>query len=172
MAGLMISAIISDTLLFGSPTSTGIDKTVVNELNKICNLNIEDYAMEMFKAGTSLEGLTIPSVISSDSKTFETNGINFTISQAFTMDVDSILNQKEEYLNSIEESKEKGKVNHFIFAVTDIIKNGSYIFYDKGSEEIIKKAWNLTNISNGIFIKNCVSRKKQIVPLIIEALEK
>lgn len=172
IAGLMISAIISDTLLFGSPTCTDLDKKVVEELNKICKLDIDDYAMKMFKTGTSLEGMTITNVINGDSKTFETSGFNFTISQVFTMDVDSILNKQEEYLKIIEESKEKSHVNHFIFVITDIIKNGSYILYDKSSEELVKKAWNDKTLTNGTFIKNCVSRKKQIVPLIISALEK
>ena len=172
IAGLMISAIISDTLLFQSPTSTDLDKKVVEELNEICNLDINEYAMEMFKAGTSLDGLSVRTVVNSDSKSFETNGVNFTISQAFTMDVDSILNLKDEYLDVIEESKFNNKVDHFIFAVTDIIKNGSYIFYDKNSEELVRKAWNRDDIVNGTFVDNCVSRKKQIVPVIIDALEK
>jgi manganese-dependent inorganic pyrophosphatase len=172
IAGLMISAIISDTLLFKSPTSTELDKKVVEELNKICKLNIEEYAMEMFKAGTSLEGLTIEEIVNSDSKSFESGETKFIISQAFTMDYESILNNKETYLNTIEKSKKEHNANHFIFAVTDIIKNGSYIFYDENSEELVKKAWNIKKIQNGIFVESCVSRKKQIVPVIMDALEK
>ena len=173
IAGLMLSAIISDTLFFQSPTSTGLDKKVVEELNKICKLNLDEYAMEMFKAGTSLQGISIENVVNGDLKAFETNGISFIISQAFTMDVESIINEKDKYLLAIEKSKEKNKVNHFIFAVTDIIKNGSYIFYDNNSEELVRKALkNNKNIVNGSFVKKCVSRKKQLVPIIIDALEK
>lgn len=171
IAGLMISAIISDTLLFQSPTSTELDKNVVMELNKICKLNIEEYAMKMFKAGTSLDGLSIKEIVNGDSKTFTSNDINFTVSQAFTMDYESIFNRKDEFIKEIEESKENNKSNHFIFVVTDIIKNGSYLLFDKESEEIVKKAWNVKNIEEGIFINNCVSRKQQIVPAIMNALE-
>lgn len=171
IAGLMISAIISDTLLFQSATCTDLDKKVVEELNEICKLNIEEYAKEMFKTW-SLEGVNINSVVNSDFKTFESNGIKFTISQAFSINTDTILNDQEEYLKVIEESKEKNKVSHFIFVVTDIIKNGSYIFYDKSSEEVVKKAWHKKEMPNGTFIEKCVSRKKQIVPVIIDALEK
>lgn len=172
IAGLMISAIISDTLLFQSPTSTEIDEYVVKELNKICKLNIEEYAMEMFKAGTSLEGLSIKEIINGDSKTFTSNEISFTVSQAFTMDYESIFNRKDEYIKEIENSKEINKVNHFVFVVTDIIKNGSYILFDQNSGELIKKAWNIKNIEEGIFVNDCVSRKQQIVPAIMNALEK
>lgn len=172
IAGLMISAIISDTLLFQSPTSTEIDKKVVSELNKICKLNLEEYAMKMFKAGTSLDGLSVKEIINGDSKTFVSNDTNFTVSQAFTMDYESIFNRKDEFIKEIENSKENNKVNHFVFAITDIIKNGSYLLYDNESEELVKKAWNLKEIKQGVFINNCVSRKQQIVPSIMNALEK
>ena len=172
IAGLMLSAIISDTLLFESPTTTQTDKLVVEELNKICKLDIKKYGLEMFKAGTSLEGISIEEVVNQDSKTFETNGIKFIVSQAFTMDIDAILNNQNEYLEEIEKTKEKQKVDHFIFAVTDIIKNGSYIFFDKNSDKIVEKAWDKKSMVNATFIENCVSRKKQIVPVIINALEK
>ncbi len=172
MAGLMMSAIISDTLLFKSPTTTDMDIKVVTELNKICKMNVDAYAMDMFKAGTSLEGLSVNSIVTGDMKSFDAGDIHFTISQVFTMDYESILNNKEEFLKEIEIAKEKNNSNHFIFAVTDIIKNGSYIFFDKGSEDLVKKAWDNKDMTLGTFIDNCVSRKQQIVPVIMDALEK
>lgn len=172
IAGLMISAIISDTLLFRSPTTTEIDKIVVKELNKITKLDIEKYAMQMFKAGTSLEGKSIKEVLTEDAKKFETNDTEFIVSQTFTMDYESIMNKKEEYLEQIENEKNEHNAKHFIFIITDIIKNGSYIYFDKTSLDLVKKAWNNTEMKNGTFIDNCVSRKKQIVPLLINALEK
>lgn len=172
IAGLMISAIISDTLLFKSPTTTEIDKYVVKELNKICKLDIEQYGLEMFKKGSSLEGRSITNIINDDSKIFNAGEISFIVSQVFTMDYESILNNKEEYIKEIENSKTKKKVNHFIFVITDIIENGSYFLYDNDSVELIKKAFHDSKMTYKTFIKNSVSRKKQIVPLIIDALEK
>ena len=107
--------------------------------------------------------LTIPS-------TFKNNDVSFTVSQAFTLDIDGILKDKESYIEKIEEYKSVTNVNAYLFVVTDIIKNGSYIFYNKDSEESIKKSFNLKKISEGIFVKDIVSRKKQIVPVLIDTL--
>lgn len=87
MAGLMISGIISDTLLLKSPTTTIHDKNAVKALKKICKLNINKYGIEMFKAGTSLEGMSVSDILNLDSKTFKNNDITFTVSQAFTLDI-------------------------------------------------------------------------------------
>ena len=170
MAGLMLSGIISDTLLLKSPTTTELDKNAVKALNKIYKLKIEKYGLEMFKAGTSLDGMSIQDILELDSKTFKNNDVSFTVSQAFTLDIDGILKNKESYIEKIEEYKSVTNVNAYLFVVTDIIKNGSYIFYNKDSEESIKKSFNLKKISEGIFVKDIVSRKKQIVPVLIDTL--
>lgn len=171
MAGLMLSGILSDTLILKSPTTTEIDKKAVEELNKICNLNIEEYGLNMFKAGTSLEGRLPNTIINEDAKTFTSNETKFMISQTFTMDYESILNNMDEYVKEINKQKENLRLNHFIFVVTDIIKNGSYIMYDENSKSLVEKAWN-KEMHNGSFVESCVSRKQQIVPLIINAIEK
>ena len=165
-----LCGIISDTLLLKSPTTTELDKNAVKALNKICKLKIEKYGLEMFKAGTSLDGMSIQDILELDSKTFKNNDVSFTVSQAFTLDIDGILKDKESYIEKIEEYKSVTNVNAYLFVVTDIIKNGSYIFYNKDSEESIKKSFNLKKISEGIFVKDIVSRKKQIVPVLIDTL--
>lgn len=172
MAGLMISGILSDTLILKSPTTTSLDIEVVKELNKICKLKINEYGLEMFKSGTSLEGMNINDILNLDSKTFKNNDITFTVSQVFTLNVDEILNNKDEYLNMIDNIKNDSKVNTYLFVITDIINNGSYILFDKDSIDVIEKAFNLKKVYEGIFVKNIVSRKKQIVPLLIDSLEK
>lgn len=172
MAGLMISGILSDTLILKSPTTTKLDEISVKELNKICKLNINEYGIQMFKAGTSLNGMNIYDILNIDSKTFKNNDISFTISQVFTLDIDEILNNKEEYLKIINEIKTITKVNSYVFVITDIIKNGSCILYDIDSEDIIRKSFNLNKVYEGIFIKDIVSRKKQIVPVLIDSIEK
>lgn len=170
-AGLMMSGIISDTLFFKSPTTTETDKKVVKVLSKICKVKPEKYALEMFKAGTSLEGLSKEEIVSGDLKTFDADSLKVTVSQVFTMDYESILSSIDEYLDVIEHEKQESRVDHFVFVVTDIIKNGSYILFDKNSLELVGRAFRKKNISEGFFVDGVVSRKKQIVPSIIDALE-
>lgn len=172
MAGLMISGIISDTLLLKSPTTTIHDKNAVKALKKICKLNINKYGIEMFKAGTSLEGMSVSDILNLDSKTFKNNDITFTVSQAFTLDILEILNDKDKYLDEIDNIMNDSKVDAYVFVITDIIKNGSYLLYNKECEESIRKAFNLKKVSEGVFVKDVVSRKKQIVPVLIDSLEK
>lgn len=172
MAGLMISGILSDTLILKSPTTTIHDKNAVKSLKKICKLNINKYGIEMFKAGTSLEGMSVSDILNLDSKTFKNNDITFTVSQAFTLDILEILNDKDKYLEEINNIIKDSKVDAYIFVITDIIKNGSYLLYNKECEESIRKAFNLKKVSEGVFVKDVVSRKKQIVPVLIDSLEK
>lgn len=171
MAGLMLAGIISDTLLLKSPTTTDMDIKAVKELNKIVKLNVEKFGLEMFKSGSSLEGMTYEEVLEMDSKTFKSGDEEFTISQAFTLDIDNILKDKDNYLMEMDKLMKETGVKRFIFAVTDIIKNGSYILYDSKSEDVIKKAFNIKKIEQGVFLKSVVSRKQQIVPAVLDAID-
>lgn len=170
-AGLMMSGIISDTLFLKSPTTTEKDSKVVKSLSKICKVKPEKYAMEMFKAGTSLDGLTKEEIVTGDLKTFEVSSSKISVSQVFTMDYESILSSVNDYLNVIEKEKMDNKVDNFIFVITDIVNDGSYILYDKSSTEIVKRAFGMKKVEEGFFVDGVVSRKKQIVPSIIDALE-
>ena len=171
MAGLMLAGIISDTLLLKSPTTTDMDIKAVKELNKIVKLNVEKFGLEMFKSGSSLEGMTYEEVLEMDSKTFKAGDEEFTISQAFTLDIDNILKDKDNYLMEMDKLMKETGVKRFIFAVTDIIKNGSYILYDSKSEDVVKKAFNIKKVEEGVFLKDVVSRKKQIVPAVLDAID-
>ncbi len=172
IAGLMLSGILSDTINFKSPTTTETDKKVAKELNKIAKLKIDKFALNMFKAGTSLEGMSIDDVLNVDSKTFRVGTISFTISQMLTLNYEEILNKKDAYLSEIEKLKDLTNVSHYLFSITDIMNNGSYFIYDKDSEELIKSSFHLKKIEEGVFVENIISRKKQIVPSIMNTLEK
>lgn len=172
IAGLMLSGIISDTLLFKSPTTTETDLKVSKELNKIAKLNLNKFAMDMFKSGTSLEDMSIEDVLSTDSKTFKENNKTIIVSQMLTLNYEEILNNSLEYLDKMEEIKLREGVDHFIFSITDIINNGSYLLYDSESESLVKNAFKLKKIENGVYIPTIVSRKKQIIPKLMNALEK
>lgn len=170
MATLMMSGIISDTLLFRSPTATPTDKKAVEELNQIVGCDLEEYAMSMFKAGTSLEGYSIEKIVYGDFKDFNLRGLKTGISQVFTLDIDQIFNKKDEFLNFISDLHEEKEYDIVFLAITDILKEGSYILYKAKNEAIITRAFG-ANVSQGSFVDTIVSRKKQIVPKLTEAIE-
>ncbi|HQK53427.1 MAG TPA: putative manganese-dependent inorganic diphosphatase [Sedimentibacter sp.] len=168
IAGLILSGIISDTLLFKSPTTTGRDKYAVNELLKIVDLDLHEYAMDMFRAGTSLEGKTLEEIIYQDFKKFNLVYKNVGISQVFTLDINEIMNRKEEFVKLIDDIT-SDKYYLIIMAVTDIVNEGSYIFYTSSKEKLVRMIFE-EDVHQGIYIDKCISRKKQIVPKVINAL--
>ncbi len=170
-AGLMISGIISDTLLFKSPTTTEADRRTVDELLKIVNIDLYKYAMEMFKAGTALDGYTIEEILFQDFKKFNLSYKNVGISQVFTLDINQIMNKKDEFISLIDTITADKEYYLMIMAVTDIVNEGSYIFYSSDKERLVKAIFEEETIYQGIYIDKCVSRKKQIVPRIINALK-
>ncbi len=170
IAGLMISGILSDTLALTSPTTTDQDKHVVNELEKIIGFNYVEYANKMFKAGTSLKGQTKEEIINSDIKLFPVNDKKFAVSQVFTLNVEEILNEKNDYIKLIEDIKVNKECELVLLCITDIIKNGTYILFTSGNEEQLSLAFNAPDIKQGYYIAGCVSRKKQIVPNIMEVI--
>ena len=170
IAGLMLSGIISDTLLFKSPTTTERDKYAVDELLKIVDINLHEYAMEMFRAGTSLEGKTIDEIVYQDFKKFNLVYKNVGISQVFTLDIKEIMNRKSEFVKLIDDITYDKDYYMIIMAVTDIVNEGSYIFYTSSREKLVRMIFQEENVHQGIYVDKCVSRKKQIVPKVINAL--
>lgn len=171
IAGLMLSGILSDTLVLTSPTTTELDKKTVLALSEIADVNYKEYALEMFKAGTSLEGKTKEEIIGTDIKSFPVNELKFAVSQVFTLNYQDILNEKDEYIKIIEDMANMNDYALVVLAVTDIISNGSYIIYTEKSKELLEKAFLVENLEQGYYIDGCVSRKKQIVPPIMEQLK-
>jgi len=172
IAGLMLSGILSDTLLLNSPTTTDRDKIAVKELSRITNIDYEKYGIEMLKAGTSLEGKTKEEKLYNDFKVFNIENKKIGIGQIFTMNPNEILNELTDYVELIETiSKTK---NYFIIGlfIVDILTNGSYIIYNSSSQTILENTFNINSLKQGDYIKGCISRKKQIIPNIIDALEK
>jgi manganese-dependent inorganic pyrophosphatase len=170
VAGLMLSGIISDTLLFKSPTTTQRDRVAVEELLKIVDIDLHKYAMEMFRAGTSLEGKTMEEIIYQDFKKFNLEYKNVGISQVFTLDINQIMNKKDEFIKLIDEITFDKDYFLIIMAVTDIVNEGSYMFYTSSKERLVKGIFDEEESFQGMYVDKCVSRKKQIVPKIINAL--
>ncbi|MDR1774703.1 MAG: manganese-dependent inorganic pyrophosphatase [Clostridioides sp.] len=166
IAGLLLSAILSDTLLYKSPTTTQADIDACKALAEITKVDVETYAMDMFKYGTSLDGMSIPEIVHMDFKEFTIAGNKVGIGQVFTMDLDSIMAKKQEYIDYLESSEYFAVV----LAITDIIKEGSYLLY-KADNNVISDAFEL-EAAQGVFAPGVVSRKKQLVPNLTSALEK
>lgn len=171
MAGLMMAGILSDTLKLTSPTTTVHDKNAISELAKITKLDPDDFAMEMFRAGTSLKNKKVIDLINEDLKVFNINGKKVAIAQIFTLNIDEILNNKDEYIKTINEVKINKEFDMLLLSVTDIIQNGSYFLYDEESKLYLETAFNIEKVTQGFFIDKFVSRKKQIVPPLMQVIK-
>jgi len=165
IAGLMLSAILSDTLIFRSPTTTQADIDAGKALAEIAGVNYEEYGMEMFKAGTSLDGYSVEEIVNMDFKGFEMSGKKVGIGQVMTLDIDSVMEKKNDFLNYINSTD----FDMLVLAVTDIIKEGSYLIY-KAPDQVIADAFSVT-ADQGVFVEGLVSRKKQLVPNLTPAVE-
>ncbi|MDD3453255.1 MAG: putative manganese-dependent inorganic diphosphatase [Bacilli bacterium] len=172
IAGLMLSGIISDTLLFRSPTTTYMDKDAVIDLSKIANINYEEYGMQMLKAGSSLKGKTKEEILYNDFKNFTIDNRKIGIGQVLTLNIDEILKDKDDYISIINKIAYQNEYHMVALFVTDIINNGSYILYNDESKNIFENVFEIEELYQGYFLDKYISRKKQIIPNIIAALEK
>ena len=171
IAGLMLSAILSDTLALKSPTTTEDDILAVSKLAKIAKVNVDEYSYEMFKAASSIKGISVRDLINQDFKTYSVGNHQLGISQVMTMDINEITDNITEYIEKLDELK-MGNFVCVVLFITDIYKNGSYVIYNSDAEDIIKEAFNLNKVYEGIYIDNLVSRKIQMLPALLEEIEK
>lgn len=165
MAGIMLGAIISDTLLFKSPTCTPADRKAAEYLAKIADVNIEEFGMEMFKAGTSLKGKTVAEIFNADYKPFKFGDHKVGVGQVNSMDIDGFLPLKEEMLAYMNLQVEENGLDFALLLVTDIINANSEIFV-AGQEELVEKAFNCKLENHQGTLPGVISRKKQVVPAI------
>lgn len=170
IAGLMLSGIISDTLLFHSPTTTEYDKRAVRELSKIAGVNSTNFAKKMFEAAASIKGKTIEEIIYNDFKAFNIGNYKIGIGQMTVINYQEVLNDKEKYLKTIESISNEHEYDIFAFCITDVINSNTYLLYNEESKTIFETIFNLSKIYQGYELKGVVSRKKQIIPLLMEEL--
>jgi manganese-dependent inorganic pyrophosphatase len=169
-AGLMLSAIISDTLLFKSPTCTEKDTIAGRELSKIAEIDLAVYGVEMLKAGTALDDKTINELLNMDMKIFDVNDFKIGIAQINAVDEKAILAKKEEILLEISNIMKSDNLNMFMFVVTNILTNNSMGLVAGEKQEIIEKVFGSKIINSELALEGIVSRKKQIVPPLTKAL--
>lgn len=170
IAGLMLSGIISDTLYFKSPTCTQRDISAVKALNEITRVDLDKFAMDMFKAGTSLDGYSEEEIFFRDFKDFMLRDIKTGISQVFTLDIDDVRKRQDSLMAFMNKLKKDRNYDILILAVTDILNEGSYFFYSSTNENIVANSFDIEE-AQGAFAKHIVSRKKQIVPMLSSTLE-
>lgn len=171
IAGLMLSAIISDTLILKSPTTTERDKEAVENLASIAGVDYKKYGYSMLKKGSSIEGLTVEDLIYQDFKSYKVGNTSLGISQVITMDFDSLKDNIDEYVEKLDEIAKRDYSTVTLF-ITDIVENGSYVLYNTEAKHIIEDSFDIIDIEEGTFIPDLVSRKKQMLPQIMETLEK
>ncbi len=171
MAGLMLSAILSDTLLLQSPTTTDRDKETAKVLAEIAGVDINEYGMKMLKAASSVKGMSVDEMLDADIKSFNCNDVNFTIGQLLTLDFEEVARLEKEI---VEELNSRTKIDNklALFFVTDAVKKGSYMFYNEDGAKLLEEIYGLENIKQGIYIDGFVSRKKQVLPPILEYFER
>lgn len=170
MAGLMLSAIVSDTLLFKSPTSTEQDKFIAGKLSDIAGMDMYDYGYRLLKAGTNLDGYTAEEIINTDSKPFDKNGMNFVISQINSADVDSVFEKQKELETAIENEILLNNLDCYVFMVTDILNASSRAIVLGNRRDVFEKAYDTKLFNNTAILEGVVSRKKQVLPKMLDAI--
>jgi len=172
IAGLMLSGILSDTIILNSPTTTFHDKFVANELSKQIGLDIESFGMELLKSGMGIKDKSIEDIIYNDYKVYNVEDYKFSIGQILTVDFNEIDRNKEKFIETLNEISRSNGYRVSALFVTNIITKTSYILYNDTANNVLKEAFNLNEIYQGIIIEGMLSRKKQIIPYIMNVLEK
>ncbi len=172
MAGMMLSGILSDTLLLKSPTTTSYDCIASKHLSSILGLDCNEYGLQMIKAGTTLKNKTKEEIINTDVKIFNVDGKTISIMQVFTIDYEDIKSTISEYVAILDKLAFNNRYSIAALFITDIVNNGSYILYNKSAENMLGEIFNIDNLYEGYYMKEIMSRKKQIIPPIIDFLER
>ena len=163
MAGLMAAAIVSDTVMFKSPTCTRRDIDVATRMAKIANVSLEDLGKAIFSA-TSGDDKSVEAMLGTDYKEFHIAGHTLAVSQITCLDSDRLMARKEEFLATMETIRKKNGLDIVLLMITNVLVEGSYLLYS-GDTETIRQAFNITGEEkNCVFLSKIMSRKKQIIP--------
>ena len=166
IAGLLLGAVVSDTLLFKSPTCTPVDTKIAKKLAEIAGVDIQKFAMEMFKAGTSLVGKTVDEIFNQDFKKFNFDNLQVGVAQVNSMDIEGFLPYKKDMLDYMNKFAEDNNLEFTLLLLTDIINANSEIFVGGPRPELVEKAFNVQLTECQGTLAGVISRKKQVVPAI------
>lgn len=172
IAGLMVSAIVSDTLLLKSPTCTAEDVAASQELAQIAGVNIEEYGLQMLRAGADLSEKTVAQLLTLDAKEFQMGEYKVEIAQVNAVDVQDVLVRQAELEVLVNEAIAQKNLDLFVFVVTDILNNDSVVLALGRAAQMVELAYNVQLVDHKVMLKGVVSRKQQIVPVLTEAMAK
>ncbi|MCT7530206.1 manganese-dependent inorganic pyrophosphatase [Aliarcobacter cryaerophilus] len=167
IAAIMMCAILSDTVIFKSPTCTALDIQVVKELSKICG--IEDFGalgMEMFKVKSEVEGTPVRDLVMRDYKNFDMHGFKVGVGQLEVVDGSVFDKIKDDLMEDIKKVKDEQNLHTVALLLTDIMKEGSEVLVVSNDTSIFEKAFNCKLEDGKVWLDGCLSRKKQIIPFL------
>lgn len=168
VAGMMLSAIISDTVLFRSPTCTEEDKKAVKELAEIAGVDYEKYGMDMLKAGADISDYPAEKLAHNDTKEFEAGGKTFSCGQISVMDVEPINAKKADIMKALEDTRAEKKYEASYLMVTNILTEDTYLWFTEGAKDAAEKAFGKKAENDMIYLPKVMSRKKQVAPFLLK----
>jgi manganese-dependent inorganic pyrophosphatase len=171
IAGILCSAIISDTVNFKSPTSTYVDKITAERLAEIAGVHLDELATQIFKAGTSLVGRTPEEIFYQDYKDFNLGKYKIGIGQVITSDTENIDELKKELIPYMNRLCKERSYNLVMLLMTDIIREGSEVIFAGENKEILQKAFKVDVSKDSVYLPGVISRKKQVIPPLSTAVE-
>ena len=163
MAGLMAAAIVSDTVMFKSPTCTQRDIDVANRMARIANVSLDELGHEIFSA--AVDNKTAEEIFFTDYKEFHIAGHDFAVSQITCVDSPTMLERKEDFLTHMRKQARKEKLTMVILMLTDVLLEGTQLIY-LGEDDTIQQAFGVAPKENTVFLPRVMSRKKQIIPML------
>ncbi len=169
IAGLLLSAIISDTLNFASPTATPEDRDAAQALAQIADIDINDYALKLFNAGSNLSGKTVDEILNGDLKEYDIGKYKVGMAQVYSVNSESLADIKEALMERLQSYCAKNGFALMLLLITDLYRNGSDVLFAGDRKDIVIKAFSLDPDTNCVFLPGVLSRKKQVVPKIMAA---
>ncbi|MFO7819319.1 MAG: manganese-dependent inorganic pyrophosphatase [Halanaerobacter sp.] len=170
MAGLLLSAILSDTVIFRSPTCTETDKEFAEMLAQQLGVDIKDYGVKIFKAGSVVKKLSPQELVTNDYKEYEFAGDRVGVGQVEVMDVEQVEGLKEDILTAAEELVAENGYSFLILLVTDILAEGSLLLMSDSAVEVVEDAFAVEVENNEVYLDGVLSRKKQVIPVLSDYL--
>ena len=168
IATLMLSAIISDTLLLKSPTTTDDDVKAVEKLAEIADVDAEEYGLEMLKAGTDLSSFSIEEILSLDAKQIDFKEVKSIVNQVNTADISDVMAMKDDLEAGMNKIIEEENLDLFMLLITDIVNSNSQVIALGKDAGLVEKAYDVKLDDNTVLLEGVVSRKKQVVPIMTE----
>lgn len=171
IAGLLLSAVISDTVLFRSPTCTPADREAAEKLANIAGVDVEKYGMEMLKAGANVSDLTPDQIVHNDMKEFSSGNTTFTVAQVQVMDTTDLLDQKQVLLNALEKLRAEHDYAASFLMITSIIDESTKLIFAGNMDDVVSSAFGKDVLDKEVYLPKVMSRKKQVIPPILSAMK-